>query len=268
MIKVYDIIVEQNHFPDGSLLAKLNPYVEQFLKETSNIDITWNYENDAELFTLICVKKHLEKYFVKDTCFNLFLPYVPHARMDRVKNPDEIFTLKYFCEIINSLKFDTVYVYDVHSNVTLALLDNVVEEHPYKAIDRVRDMCADPVLFYPDEGAMKRYSSDIKAPCAFGIKRRDWETGKIQDLYVMNGDLVRGKNVLIVDDICSYGGTFYHSAKALKALGANKIYLFVTHCETSIFDGEMINSGLIDHIYTTGTIFPYEKQNEMIEIVC
>lgn len=267
MIKVYDMIIEQNHFPDGTLLAKLNPYTSQFLTETSTINITWNYENDAELFTLICVKRHLERHFVKETYFDLYLPYVPHARMDRVKNSDEIFTLKYFCEVINSLHFDNVFVTDVHSNVTLALLDNVIEVKPVETIERVIDMCGEPVLFYPDEGAMKRYSTDIARPCAFGIKRRDWTTGKIQDLYVMNGDLVQGKDVLIVDDICSYGGTFYHSAKALKALGANKIYLYVTHCETSIFDGEMINSGLITGIYTTDSIFPVDKQNDIIKIV-
>lgn len=267
MIKVYDIVVEQNHFPDGTLLAKLNPYTERFLTDASNIDITWHYENDAELFTLICIKKHLEKYFVKETCFNLFLPYVPHARMDRVKNPDELFTLKYFCEVINSLHFDTVFVEDVHSNVTLALLNNIVEVKPKDTIERVIDMCGEPVLFYPDEGAMKRYSTDLARPCAFGIKKRDWATGKIQGLTLVNEELVKDKDVLIVDDICSYGGTFLHSAKALKEAGANNIYLYVTHCETSVFDGEMINSGLITGIYTTDSIFPVDKQNDMIKIV-
>lgn len=45
--------------------------------------------------------------------------------MDRVKNPDEVFTLKYFCEFINDLKFDVVYVNDPHSDVSMALLNNV-----------------------------------------------------------------------------------------------------------------------------------------------
>ena len=53
------------------------------------------------------------------------MPYIPNARMDRVKNSDEVFTLKYFAEFINDLKFDTVEVLDPHSNVSTALIDNI-----------------------------------------------------------------------------------------------------------------------------------------------
>ena len=94
---------------------------------------------------------------------------MPHARQDRVKNPTDGFTLKYFCEIINSLGFEKVRVLDVHSNVSLALLNNV--EHITAAwfIDSVLKKLKDenPVLFFPDEGAMKRYSSEFNMPYAF-----------------------------------------------------------------------------------------------------
>jgi ribose-phosphate pyrophosphokinase len=53
----------------------------------------------------------------------------------------------------------------------------------------------------------------------------------------------------------------------LKEAGANNIYLYITHCETTIFDGEMINSGLITGIYTTDSIFPEDKQNDIIKII-
>lgn len=46
--------------------------------------------------------------------------------MDRVKNKDEVFTLKYFCEFINSLEFDEVTVVDPHSSVSRALLNNLI----------------------------------------------------------------------------------------------------------------------------------------------
>ena len=72
-------------------------------------------------------------------------------------------------------------------------------------------------------------------------------------------------NVLIIDDICSRGGTFLHSAKKLKECGAWDIYLYVTHCENTILDGELINSGLIKKIFTTDSI--YTSENENIEII-
>lgn len=266
MIKAGNIIIEQNHFPDGTLLAKLDPYDERFQWE-DDILIEWHYENDAELFTLICVKRHLEHFFDSNTHFNLLLPYVPHARMDRVKNSDEIFTLKYFCEVINSLHFDVVLVSDVHSNVASALLNNVVCQQPTTIIEAVKNICGAQVLCYPDEGAMKRYSANLPYRYTFGIKKRDWETGQIERLDLIYGECVKDKDVLIVDDICSKGGTFLHTAKALKEAGANNIYLYITHCETTIFDGEMISSGLITGIYTTDSIFPEDKQNDIIKIV-
>ena len=266
MIKVNDIVIEQNHFPDNSLLAKFNPYDENLFWE-DGIVIDWHYENDAELFTLICLKRHLDHFFGDATHINLNLPYVPHARMDRVKNSDEIFTLKYFCEVINSLHFDLVFITDVHSNVAPALLERVVNLKVTSIVERVKDVCGAQVLCYPDEGAMKRYSSDILCPYTFGIKKRDWATGRIERLDLVYGECVKDKDVLIVDDICSKGGTFLHTAKALKEAGANNIYLYITHCETSIFDGEMIISGLITGIYTTDSIFPADKQNDIIKIV-
>ena len=65
--------------------------------------------------------------------------------------------------------------------------------------------------------------------------------------------------VLIVDDICSHGGTFFHAAKALKAAGAESVSLYVTNLERTVILGEMANTdGLVDHIYTTKSIFSEE----------
>lgn len=166
-------VIEQNHFPDGTLHINMPP--NYFDYDT----IVWEYENDAELFTLICVKGHFEDFPV-----NLDMPYIPHARMDRVQELEDVFTLKYFCQVINSLHFNKVIVRDAHSNVSLALLDRVIDLSPVgeikEAIKRTEEYEGEiPILFFPDEGAMKRYSAPpINFPYAFGIKKRDWSTGK------------------------------------------------------------------------------------------
>ena len=104
---------------------------------------------------------------------------------------------------------------------------------------------------------MKRYSDKSPLPYAFGMKKRDWATGQILGLDIINAEAVKDKNILIVDDICSRGGTFYHSAKALKAAGAKSVNLYVTHLEETVTLGDLASSdGLIDHIYTTESIFP------------
>ena len=257
------IIINPDSFPDGTLHLNLPKYKVN--------KIEWRYENDAELFTLICIAKHYSN------CNPiLIMPYIPHARMDRVKVKEDVFTLKYFCEIINSLNFKEVRVFDAHSNVSLALLDRVVQISPETAIEmaiynftckiandcghNVRAAAQDNlVLFFPDEGAMKRYSSNFNMPYAFGIKNRDWATGNILGLDIMNKDIVKDKNVLIIDDICSRGGTFLHAAEALKKAGAAHIALYVSHAEKTMIEGNMYNDpALIEHIYTTNSIFKKE----------
>ena len=122
------------------------------------------------------------------------------------------------------------------------------------------------LLFYPDEGAMKRYSAMCDKPYVFGMKKRDWTTGQIQGLDVQGQtELIKGSKVLIVDDICSRGGTFYHSAKALKNLGAGEIYLYVSHCENSILEGDLLTSNLVETVFTTNSIFT--KQHEKITVM-
>ena len=74
-------------------------------------------------------------------------------------------------------------------------------------------------------------------------------------MSLKNGIEVKDKSIVIVDDICSYGGTFYYAAKALKELGAGNIYLHVDHCENSVLEGDMIKSGLIKEIWTTDSIY-------------
>lgn len=276
MIFLNGLKMEQGRFPDGTLLMKFN---REF--GFNNI-IHWNYESDAEMFALMCLVNHIRDHR-EDAYIELIMPYVPNARQDRVKSNEDIFTLKYFCQFINSLKFSKVRVQDVHSNVSLALLDRVCDYGIAYPIHKVLidvaitetgsvsrenyEKCLENlVVFFPDEGAMKRYSSEIgEAPIAFSIKNRDWKTGQIKGLDLMNGEAVKGKNILIIDDICSKGGTFYHSAKALKEAGAANIYLYITHCENTIFEGELLTSDLISHIYTTNSIFT--KEHEKITVL-
>lgn len=257
MIRVGNVEIKQGQFPDGTLLMKFDPNGDEF-DPRGNMLVEWYYENDAELFSLICVKRHLDRvYSYSDVV--LYMPYIPHARMDRVKSDADVFTLKYFCEVINSLNFKLVHVRDAHSNVSLALLDNVVDEGVENYIHKATIASKADALFFPDEGAMKRYSDKSEKPYAFGMKKRDWETGKILGLDIINAENIKDKNVLIVDDICSRGGTFFHAAKALKAAGAKSVSLYVTHLERTVILGEMASTdGLVDHVYTTQSIFPEE----------
>ena len=259
MIQIGGNVVGQGHFGDNAL--------HMILPNPDGWTVTWQYENDAELFTLICLRKHFWGIDMK-----LFMPYCPHARMDRVKNPEDVFTLKYFCEVINSLNFKEVTILDPHSEVCVALLNNVKVIQPMRFVDNVINKINtdDLVLFFPDAGAKKRYDGAFDMPYSYGVKKRNWETGRIDSLEIVNADTVKGNSVLIIDDICSYGGTFARAAQELHKAGASAIYLYVTHCENNIHKGSIFTDGLIDTVFTTNSIYKIEddKPGRVVVFSC
>lgn len=275
MIKVNGKEVECKRFPDGTINVK-----GDISLSNERVIISWHYADDAEFMGVA----FLTKYYQAQGCsVALFLPYVPNARMDRVEQVGDIFSMKYFGELINSLNFSDVYIVDPHSSVAPAVIRNcnilnfetsIRDVVIKKIIAAIGNM---PVLFYPDAGAMKRYSKNIPdgiTHIAFGSKKRDWKTGNILglDIFGIEPEEIKGKDVLIQDDICSKGGTFYYSALALKNMGARNIYLYVTHLENSVFFGEfgeskenLLETGLIEHIFTTDSIQHIELGKDVTE---
>lgn len=251
MIRYNGKTLDVNHFPDGTLLLK------ETVTEKEETVIRWNFESNEEMVALYFLAKHLKAKGVKRMV--LELPYIPNARQDRVKKSEDVFTLKYFAEFINSLDFAEVVVLDPHSYVSEALFDNLRIQTPKNYVEQVIERLGGKenlLLFFPDEGAMKRYSAMFDLPYVFGIKKRDWSTGEILGLEVAGRtELIAGSRILIIDDICSRGGTFFHSAKALKALGAGEIFLYVSHCENTILQGEIPATDWITRVYTTDSIF-------------
>lgn len=275
-------VVEIKHFPDCSQLLLFN---DEFADSRSQYQIDWKYESDEELVTLMYIVNHLRYAIgVREYSYSLSMDYIPNARMDRVKNrKKEVFTLKYFCNIINDLKFRQVTVLDAHSNVSLALLDRVQEISPeiiikrsiYKVLEEDGLKGKDLILFFPDAGSMKRYSSmmDDLGDILYchGEKERDWETGELKhEINIINDFNVNlnGKTILMIDDIIAYGGTMINSARALKAKGVGNIYIYATHVENSILSKErltLVDIETVKKIYTTNSL--YSGTHDKIEVI-
>jgi ribose-phosphate pyrophosphokinase len=269
MILFNNIEIPIHTFPDNTQRLNLDVLGA---KHALN-QITWKYEGEFECMTLWYLVKHIKNCLPTRT-LDLYLPYVPNARMDRVKHLDEVFTLKWFADFINSLGFTTVTVLDPHSNVTTALINRVFVENPIDHIEEILDMFKDfnPILYFPDAGAMKRYEGMLNEyPYLYGEKKRCWETGEILGLD-LKGDVKRIEGIenpvfLMVDDICSYGGTFYYSAKALKeAFPTSKIYSWTTHTENKFPTlQKAFDEGLIESHFTTDSL--YRSQNDKIKVL-
>lgn len=123
---------------------------------------------------------------------------------------------------------------------------------------------------FPDSGSLKRYSEFVSDdyPIVYGIKNRDWKTGEILGIEI-HGDtdkLDENTAILMIDDICSKGGTFYYGSKELNKYGCKDMYLYVSHCENTILDGELLKEdSLFKKVYTTRSIFT--KEHEKVEVL-
>jgi len=253
MIKLNGTVLNFSKFPNGE--TKMDE--TQIIEETGDYNnVFFTYEDDSDLIKLMLVRMYLGNLGVKS---QLSISYMPYSRMDRTRD-NSAFTLQYVADFINALKFDAVTIFEPHSDVTPALILNCrvvypsieILEHVKKEIgfDEFHD-----VIYLPDSGAEKRYSSMIAVRnSVVGIKHRNFETGRIERLRIVGDIPYKNFKAIMIDDLCSYGGTFVMGAKALQESGASEIYVIVTHCENSIYSGEVFKSGLINKVYTTNSI--------------
>jgi len=257
MIKLNGAVLNFSHFPNGE--TKMDEkQIKEEMGDYNNVYMS--YEDDNDLTRLMFTKFYLDRLGVGLHSY-LSIAYMPYSRMDRSVD-GSAFTLKYVADFINALHFEQVWVFEPHSDVTPALISNCNTVYPsIELLDIAKKSIGfdenHDVIYFPDSGAEKRYSSMVKAKnVVVGMKHRDFETGKITKLTTNGADIVPYKEfkVIILDDLCSYGGTFMMGARAMRDLGAGDIYLVVTHCENSIFFGDVLASDLIHKVFTTDSI--------------
>jgi ribose-phosphate pyrophosphokinase len=241
-----EIAFESFIFSGGEPHIKINPNYN--FKE--GVIVTQRLKSFNDLGLLCVAVDALQR--LEANLESLFIPYFPAARQDRVMIPGEPLTVKVYANIINHFNFKRVLIYDAHSEVTPALLNNVVVINNHTFIKKVVQAIKEKVvLVSPDGGALKKIYK--VATFLEGIeviecsKSRDVKSGKLTGFKVYADDL-KGATCLIVDDICDGGGTFIGLAEALKKCGAGKLYLAVSH---GIFSHGIVNFRHIEKIFTT-----------------
>lgn len=223
------------HFPNQE--TKIKDFASLL---TGNNLIEFSYQSDEDLIHLLFVKKYIDEH--NQSC-NLWINYMPYSRMDR-KIEGDLFTLKYITEFINSLAFDKVYILEPHSQVTVDLLVNSQAIYPVldwlpQLMEELQFTENDRIIF-PDKGAAARYKdSSYQNICVFE-KTRNPFTGRIENMILKEGNLPANAKCIIIDDLCSAGGTFLWAAQILKEMGAAEIHLLVTHCETRALSGKLL----------------------------
>lgn len=290
MIYLNGHLVDFKTFPNGESFAD----VERNCVKSEGNEIKLKFETDKDILYLKFVKDFVDDCALSAPC-SLVMPYIPYSRMDR-KEENRLFTLKTIASMINAMNFEKVVVYEPHSDVSVGLLDRVqvVNQSSELVLDAVQDILdihgsiwrrpKDYVSYdedmnieslfekakekgiyfvYPDAGAEKRYKKQIKYENTMTCsKERDFNTGRIKSIVLNGADKAENcKIAIIVDDLSSKGGTFIGTAQELhKVFGKDlKVFLCVTHCENTIFDGDVFKSDEIDKVYTTDSIIPWHS---------
>jgi ribose-phosphate pyrophosphokinase len=219
MLKLNGHEVNVTFFPDAtSQVWKIDP---KFFMPDDNV-IRWEFANEAEFMQLAQLKNLLDMNYGFNT--TLELPYLPYARQDKEIVNEATFAFYTFAELLNTLNFAAVYVYDPHNvDLTNQLIDEVKITMPN--VLKICQWAKNAVPVYPDAGAAKRYGASNRAlRCE---KVREASTGKILGVKVIGK--VKPVSYVIIDDICDGGRTFIEVAKKLYEAGAKEVHLYISH---------------------------------------
>ena len=196
------------------------------------------------------------------------LPYYGYARQDRKDQPRVPITAKLVANLITTAGADRVLTVDLHAGQIQGFFDIPLDNlyainvfHEYLSRKRIKNL----VVVTPDVGGIKAaraYAKRFKAELAIVDKRRLNDT-RTEVMHIM-GD-VKGKNIVIVDDMVATAGSLVEAVEALKKEDAGDIYAMITHAILSGPAIERIKKSSLKELVVTDTI-PLEKQERIPKI--
>lgn len=250
----------RHKYPDNGVYASIEDFNNPIITERIN-----TYE---DLFFIKSLKEICDYNGVKDV--ELIIPCMFQQQHDRRFNPNESFELKLVCDFINGCDFKKVHVFHPHSDSTQMGLRNVNVIDNRKFITWVLenityDNPSDklPILLSTDGGSYKWINKladviDFKGEVYGASKSRDSVTHKLTQ--VIDRQNFEGRDILICDDLCVFGGTFIGLAKMLRERNVGKLYLAVSHITVQTPNKEL--GKVYDSIFTTNSKFDsYELDN-------
>ncbi|MFH1519061.1 MAG: ribose-phosphate pyrophosphokinase [Candidatus Omnitrophota bacterium] len=196
------------------------------------------------------------------------IPYFGYARQDRKDQPRVPITARLVANILDGAGANRVLTLDLHAGQIQGFFD-IPLDHLYGINTFVdyfkRRKINNLVIASPDVGGIKMaraYAKRFHAGLAIVDKRRN--TPEATEVMHILGE-VKGKNVIIVDDIVATGSSLVEAAKALKKDGAKKIFAAITHGILSNNAVEKINKSSIDALIITDSI-PLDKSKKSKKI--
>jgi ribose-phosphate pyrophosphokinase len=241
-------------FPDGELIVKVDEdvrgrdcYVVQSTSDPIN-------SNLMELLIYIdCLRRASAKRITA------VIPYFGYARQDRKDSGRTPITAKLVANLITAAGADRVLCMDLHAAQIQGFFDIPVDHLSatqvfFEYFEQLRQEFEQVVVVSPDVGNVKvanTYASLLDADLAIIEKRR--ESGMKVSTRNLIGE-VRGRTVLMFDDMISTAGTVCEAAKMVMEHGAKDVIASATHAVLVGLAMERINDAPISRVVVTDTI--------------
>jgi len=251
----------------------------EFINNLHENIVLWNYETDASIFELLLFDEVMAK--LKHN-YKLVVGYMPYSRMDRTNEKNTAFSLKVLIQLLSeqTSALKEVFVLDPHSPETLSKFKEFgmkVQEIDYSLADEVMEFANvnldETWIVFPDNGAANRYDYYKYPNVIICEKTRNFATGAIESIKAKitrtKGSITKemNPNLIVIDDLCSYGGTFVKALEAIKThptINFNKAWLVVTHAEKAMEEGKVLEK--YDKVFCTDSIsVPAESKDMTVE---
>ncbi|MGQ0772060.1 MAG: ribose-phosphate diphosphokinase [Nitrososphaerota archaeon] len=227
-LKADYISSELRIFPDGE--GKIT--ISSKPKKGKIIVVNSTYPSvDSKLIQTLSLVSKARQFSSQVICV---IPYIGYARQDREFLPGEIVTLSVIAKLLKAAGAFKIVVVDIHSKLGLKHF-----QIPIKDVTAVPELVnyfkklrlKDPLVISPDFGGAKRAKEFARLYGTGFIalkKQRDRKTGRVE---IKNANLnqVRGRDLVLVDDMISTGGSIVKATEFLKKQKCGKIFVACTH---------------------------------------
>jgi ribose-phosphate pyrophosphokinase len=253
-------------FSEGEIRVKINENVRG--KDVFIVQSTCPPVNN-NLMELLIMIDALKRSSAKR--ITAVLPYFGYARQDRKDQPRVPITAKLVANLLTTAGADRILTVDLHAGQIQGFFD-IPLDHLYAVnifVNHIKKIkLKNIVIVSPDVGGIKMaraYAKRFNAPLAIVDKRRI--SGEdTEAMNILGG--IKGKNVIIVDDLVATASSLVEAAGAIKRQGAKDIYSTITHPVLSGPAIKRISDSPIKKLFVTNTI-PVEdgKRHKKIEVL-
>ena len=215
-------------FPDGESKITL----DEKLQKNKIVVIQSTYPPvDENLIRTLSVISKAKEYGSE---IIVVIPYMGYARQDREFLPGEVITMKVIANLFKSVGTSRIIVVDIHSMIGLKYF-NIKSKNVTAIPDLARYFSKlklkNPLVVSPDQGGKERakeFAKFLNVKYISLKKQRDRKTGKVE-IKTTNFDEVVNRDLILVDDMISTGGSIIKATEFLKKQKCKRVFVACTH---------------------------------------